>query len=69
MIDLEKRIRAAGALGKKSGGSRKPAYEVFCRVCGRAIRSDSLSDVEYIQTKRGTEQFFHARCLKKGEGR
>lgn len=65
MIDLEKRIRAAGAPGKKSGSSRRPVYEVPCRICGSAIRSDNLSEAGYIRTRRGTELFFHTRCLKR----
>lgn len=65
MIDLEKRIRAAGAPGKSSGSSRMPVYEVPCQVCGGAVRSDNLSEVGYVQTRRGTEQFFHIRCLKR----
>lgn len=64
MIDLEKRIRAAGAPGKSSG-SRRPVYEVPCQICGGAVRSDNLSEVGYIRTRRGTEQFFHTRCLKR----
>lgn len=67
MIDLEKRIRAAGAPGKSSGGSRMPVYEVPCQICGGAVRSDNLSEVGYIRTRRGTEQFFHIRCLKRGK--
>lgn len=66
-MDLEKKIRAAGAPGKSSGSSRKPVYEVCCQICGNAIRSDNLSEVGYIQTKRGTELFFHIRCRKKGK--
>lgn len=66
-MDLEKKIRAAGAPGKSSGSSRKPVYEVYCQLCGNAICSDNLSEVEYIQTKRGTELFFHLRCLKRGK--
>lgn len=65
-MGLEKKIRAAGVPGK-SGSSRRPVYEVFCRVCGRAIRSDDVSEVGYIQTRRGTEHFFHIRCLKRGK--
>ena len=64
MIDLEKKIRAAGAPGKSSG-SRKPVYEVCCQICGGAVRSDNLSEVGYIQTRRGAEQFFHIRCLRR----
>lgn len=67
MIDLEERIRAVGAPGKKRGSSRMPVYEVPCQICGGAVRSDNLSEVGYIRTKRGTEQFFHARCLKRGK--
>lgn len=67
MIDLEKRIRATGVPAGSSGSSRKPVYEVRRQVCGNAIRSDNLSEVGYIQTKRGTELFFHLRCLKRGK--
>lgn len=65
MIDLKKRIRAAGVPAGSSGSSRKPVYEVCCQVCGNAIHSDNLSEVGYIQTRRGTEQFFHIRCLRR----
>lgn len=67
MIDLEKRIRAAGAPGKSSGGSRRPVYEVPCQICGGAVRSNNLSEVGYIRTRRGTEQFFSYPVLKEGK--
>ena len=70
MIDLtglEKIIRSVGVPAGNSGSSKKPVYEVRCQECGGAIRSDNLSEVEYIQTRRGTEMFFHTRCLKRGK--
>ena len=63
-MELEKKIRVAGVSGRGKSSSDKPVYEVCCQVCGNVIRSDNLSEVGYIQTKRGTELFFHIRCRK-----
>lgn len=66
LVELKKKMRSVGVPAGSSGSSRKPVYEVYCQLCGNAICSDNLSEVEYIQTKRGTELFFHLRCLKRG---
>lgn len=67
LIELEKKMRSVGVPGKRSGGSRKPVYEVPCQICGGAVHSDNLSEVGYIQTKRGPELFFHLWCLERGK--
>lgn len=36
-----------------------------CPVCGKAIYTSDLDDVEYVRTKRGTEIFIHAKCVEK----
>ena len=52
LIELEKIIRKVGVPAGSSGSSKKPVYEVRCQECGRAIRSDDISEVEYVQARR-----------------
>ena len=69
LVELKKKMRSVGVPAGSSGSSRKPVYEVYCQLCGNAICSDNLSEVEYIQTKRGTELFFSSPVPKEGESR
>lgn len=65
-IDIALKIRKVGAPVKSSGRSDTPVGEVCCAGCGGSIRSDAASGIEWIRTRRGTEMFFHRRCLKTG---
>lgn len=39
---------------------------VICPGCGMEIRkTDDMSNVEYVRTKRKTDVFFHTGCMEK----
>lgn len=47
------------ALGKHQG-------TVTCPGCGKEIKkTDDMSNIEYVRTKRTTDVFFHTECLNK----
>ncbi|MCI8276298.1 MAG: hypothetical protein HFI66_11970 [Lachnospiraceae bacterium] len=60
MIDIAARVRAAGEPTRR----KRPVCRVRCHGCGAELRSISdLYGVEYVKTKRGTEIFFHTKCM------
>lgn len=63
MLNLAAKIRAVGeSCGRMDG--RLTVKKVNCQGCGKEICSDEkLADVEYVKTKRGTDIFFHTRCM------
>lgn len=64
-MDLAVRIRKIGeSAGRQERTGKRPAKKVKCQGCGKEIFSDeSLREVEYVKTKRGSEWFFHTRCM------
>ena len=62
-MDIAARTRAVGKdTGRMEG--RKKICKVKCQGCGKYISSDGdLSEVEYVKTKRGSEWFFHRKCM------
>lgn len=64
-IDIAAKIRRAGTPVKGQGRSSGAVYEVCCTECGGKIRSDDIADVEYVETRRGSQLFFHSRCRKR----
>lgn len=67
MMDIAARIRKIGLPVKGSGKSKDPVAEVYCSVCGGVIRSDDVSGIGWVRTKRSTELFFHERCRRTGD--
>lgn len=63
-VNISARIRAVGEGTGRSIG-KTPVRKVRCQGCGEFIFSDQdLDGVEYVKTKRGSELFFHAACVK-----
>ena len=63
-IDIAARIRAVGEKTRRLDEKKRPVCKVCCQGCGKELWSDdSLSDVEYVKTKRGTELFFRTDCM------
>lgn len=66
MINKAARIRAVGEPTGNLTARGTLICKVKCQGCGKDIlSSDSLQDVEYVRTKRGTDLFFHAGCMDK----
>ena len=65
VMDIAARIRKVGLPVKRSGKSKETVAEVYCSECGKAIRShDDMITIGWVQTRRGTEKFFHKRCRR-----
>lgn len=45
----------------KQTGKENKVY--ICHTCGREIYPDD--NKEYIKTRRGTEMYFHTKCIRK----
>ena len=64
MINIAARIRDRGEYVRPGVKKGIGVYKVRCQGCGEYIFSDSsMKDIEYVKTKRGTEMFFHGRCV------
>ena len=43
----------------------KDRHRVKCQICGEEISENEDPDLyEYVKTKRGSEFFFHTKCVK-----
>lgn len=52
--------------GETRARIKKQPHGAKCQGCGEKIASEgSLSAVEYVKTKRGSELFFHRTCADK----
>lgn len=70
MVNIAARIRAAGEPIGRTAKNGAVVCKVKCQGCGEDIVSDgSLTGVEYVRTKRGSEWFFHTECMDKIWGR
>lgn len=61
LITYDQMWRRYKTLKKQREYEKDP--EIRCDICGKVIHLND-KDVDYSKTSRGTELFFHRKCLK-----